>query len=438
MAAKWTILVYLAGDNNLEDWGKRDLAEMKAVGSTADVHVVAQFDHMRDGATRRFLLTRDRSLDDDVVAELGETNTGDPDVLLEFVAWGLDQYPAEHTALILWNHGAGWKDDDVYAQAQRAGVAEADLPRSLVRGVSQRAISRSLFATSIQTICQYPASVRAILFDDTSKDFLDNRELKTVLDRILLKRGGHKLDLLGFDACLMNMIEVAAQVQHACHYMVGSQEIEPGDGWSYHALLRALVRNPDMGAEAFSGTIVDTYIDRFSAFPTYTPVTQASVRMQHVAPLVEAIGRLANSLIAALDNGAFYTQTLLPVLRQVQTFRDQQYVDLWHLAHLLATHATSDQIRKGAQAVMERLDPAAAGAAVVVARSLEAHGAVPSTPVDGRHGRPIATVAVPSIVAARGLSIYVPLLGAVSPAYAGLEFARQCTWGQFLHEFAAS
>ena len=31
--AKWTFMVYLAGDNNLENYGDRDLTEMKRVGS---------------------------------------------------------------------------------------------------------------------------------------------------------------------------------------------------------------------------------------------------------------------------------------------------------------------------------------------------------------------------------------------------------------------
>lgn len=54
MAKQWTFLVYLAGDNNLESFGQRDLQEMKTVGSTEDFNVVAQFDRMSDGVTRRY------------------------------------------------------------------------------------------------------------------------------------------------------------------------------------------------------------------------------------------------------------------------------------------------------------------------------------------------------------------------------------------------
>ena len=41
-AAQWTWLVYMAGDNNLEDAGRDDLAEMKRVGSTPAVNVIVE------------------------------------------------------------------------------------------------------------------------------------------------------------------------------------------------------------------------------------------------------------------------------------------------------------------------------------------------------------------------------------------------------------
>ena len=40
-----------------------------------------------------------------------------------------------------------------------------------------------------------------------------------------------------------------------------------------------------------------------------------------------------------LGDRAFYSRTLLPALREVQTFRDEQYVDLAHLGELLAARA---------------------------------------------------------------------------------------------------
>jgi hypothetical protein len=41
--ARWTLLVYMAADNNLARQGRRDLEEMLAVGASSDVHVVVLF-----------------------------------------------------------------------------------------------------------------------------------------------------------------------------------------------------------------------------------------------------------------------------------------------------------------------------------------------------------------------------------------------------------
>jgi hypothetical protein len=392
---------------------------MKAVGSTDQVDVVAQFDQMGDSVTRRYHLTRGGEVAADVVAELPETNTGEPTTLIDFVRWGMAEYPSERTALVLWNHGAGWKDDDVYALAREVGLTEADLPRSLVRGVSRRRIGRSLFATSVKAVLRYPAAVRAILFDDTSKDFLDNQELKAVLDAVLLARGGRKLDLLGFDACLMNMIEVAYQVQGGCVCMVGSQEIEPGEGWPYDRILAALARQPDAPPERLGQIVVDEYAGYYAQHPPNMAVTQAALRLERVPALVERVGHLADGLSARLADRAFYRQVLMPALRQVQKFRDDQYADLGHLAQLLAAQAP-DEVREAAREVAARLDPSAVDSAVV------------------RVSGPTTGFLSAGGTAAHGVSIYVPLIGRVSPAYDALAFARDGRWGPFLHAFMAS
>ncbi|MBW1675421.1 MAG: hypothetical protein JRF30_01090 [Deltaproteobacteria bacterium] len=72
-----------------------------------------------------------------------------------------------------------------------------------------------------------------LLTDDTSGDALDNQELKNVLSGVS-QRIGRKIDILGLDACLMNMIEVAYQLKDCVQVMVGSEEEEPFDGWPYH------------------------------------------------------------------------------------------------------------------------------------------------------------------------------------------------------------
>ena len=122
--ASWTIMVYLAGDNNLDGAGATDLMEMKKVGSSAAINVVAQFDRSGNkGTTKRYMLRKSTTLQADVVGDLGETNTGDPAVLKDFLTWGIKTYPAQHYLAVLWNHGAGWDDSNLYAGDYFSGEA---------------------------------------------------------------------------------------------------------------------------------------------------------------------------------------------------------------------------------------------------------------------------------------------------------------------------
>ena len=101
---QWTVIVYLAGDNNLSSAGEIDLSEMKQVGSTNEINIVAQFDRADAGAqTSRYLLQKGTALENDKVMDLGETNMGDPMVLDSFAKWAIQQYPAKHYLLVLWN-----------------------------------------------------------------------------------------------------------------------------------------------------------------------------------------------------------------------------------------------------------------------------------------------------------------------------------------------
>jgi hypothetical protein len=191
--AKWTFMVYMAGDNNLDGAALRDIAEMARAGSTKDVNILVQLDRIEDNLTRRFRITQGGGFKKDCLESFGDTNTGDPQILYDFVKWAADNYPADRYALILWNHGSGWWED----AKSRAAVPAEKKPR------------RHLFNHPV------PQEHRSICYDDTSGgDALDNRELKGVLSQACALLG-KRIDLLGMDACLMNMVEEAYHDQQA-------------------------------------------------------------------------------------------------------------------------------------------------------------------------------------------------------------------------------
>ena len=128
--AKWTFMVYMAGDNNLDGAALRDIAEMTKAGSTKDVHVLVQLDRLEDQKTRRFRISQGGGFKGDCIESFGDTNTGDPQILYSFVKWAADNYPADRYGLILWNHGSGWWED---AKSRAAGPAGSRPRRHLFR-----------------------------------------------------------------------------------------------------------------------------------------------------------------------------------------------------------------------------------------------------------------------------------------------------------------
>jgi hypothetical protein len=400
-------MVYLAGDNNLETYGTNDLAEMNAVGSSDQVAVVAQFDRMSDQRTRRYYVTANHDLETNCVAELPEVNTGDPMALLDFVTWACQTYPAERYGLVLWNHGAGWKDDDVYQTARKQGVADR-VTRGQVRGLASGKVSRALFNTTLERLVTEAAQTeRAILFDDSSADFLDNMELRTVLQEIVWQIG-QPLALLGFDACLMNMLEVHYQIRDLCHVVVGSQELEPGDGWPYDAILARLVADSNMTAEDLGRVIVEGYIRFYQAHHPGLSITQSAIRLAGIEAVAEALNGLAHTLISSLtDRGML--GLVFGALRSAQSFSDRDYVDLAHFCQLLAEADARGKMGEAARQVADRL-------------------LAESTPIvaKGHHG--------PGMTNAHGLSIYLPVR-TFSPLYSQLEFAQRYSWDEFLDAF---
>ena len=112
---EWTVLLYMAGDNNLSEECVYALNEIKeGLSDNPRLSVLAQFDPSGLRATtKRFELRPigKSSLDEDVRWQARETDTGEPNNLLEFIRWGISSYPAQHYMVVLVGHGTGTDDD---------------------------------------------------------------------------------------------------------------------------------------------------------------------------------------------------------------------------------------------------------------------------------------------------------------------------------------
>ncbi|UCH89718.1 MAG: hypothetical protein JSV49_03455 [Thermoplasmata archaeon] len=265
--AKWTFMVYLDADNNLESAGVEDVNEMETVGSTDDVNILVQFDRIEEydvtngdwTDTKRFRIEKDedtQAISSPVLEDLGEINMGDPDNLIDFVLWGASNYPAEHYAVILWNHGgAFW----------------------------------------------------GVCFDDTgdgeNADALNMTDLRYAFLEIQKGLGGEKIDLVGFDACLMAEVAVLYQLRETTDFAVASGFVEPGDGWPYEKFLPSLIENPDMSTlelgKYIANTYVDSYTDQQEDPDDSTAITMSVFEMAKLPVTIERLTEFAMVLSTA-------------------------------------------------------------------------------------------------------------------------------------------
>jgi hypothetical protein len=285
--SQWTWLIYMAGDNNLEGAGKDDLNEMQQAGSTDEVNILVQFD-TEENKTTRYRVEKNKLT---TLQEMPGVNCGDPKVLSDFINWGTDNYPAEHYLIDIWNHGGGWENLPPDFDYDSIRIAKPTLASKLKR------VKRSLFRTTVQKIHELPPTERAIAIDCGSHDYLDNQELRSAIYSAL--PNGKKIDILGCDACLMNMLEIGYEMKDTANFMVGSEETEPSAGWPYYSILQKLISSPTMSPADLAKTIANDYGDWYQK--NGDPVndvaaTQSALDMNQIGAITRAVNDLSDVL----------------------------------------------------------------------------------------------------------------------------------------------
>ncbi len=402
---KWTFMVYMAGDNSLSSAGDRDLTEMRAVGSTADVNVVAEFDNEGDRGTNRYLIRRGGANEQKV--SLGETDSGDPKVLMDFVGWAAQNYPAERYALILWNHGGGWEPSEMERIAR--SVRSRDHNASEATERSATPLGRLFFRSSLEAIFKRRSpKERAICSDDGSGHSLDTVELGRVLAQVR-KTLGKPLDILGMDACLMSNLEVVYQARPYTKYVVASEESEPNEGWPYDRVFKKLAEAPQLPTAELAAYIVKAYVKSYKDRNYKGAVSQTAIDLAKVKLLTGPLDQLASCVAKAMPKAA---REVWNAQRKSAHFWYNTLWDISQFCEELEKETTNKDMRKAAQDVRAALQPGA-GRFVVA----ESH-------------------AGPGVERCGGVSIYLlPPLNDISKYYQALKFAKAHRWLTMLQAY---
>ena len=367
----WLVMLYMAGDNNLEEDIFFDFNEAELVGSSDQVKIVAQYDRYAgyesdfqgDGnwtSTKRFLVQQDNdmsSIASTEIEDLGEVDMSTSAALADFISWAMTTYPSDRHVLIMSDHGSGWlggwNDDDTGGNM---------FPNDISAG-----LSNGLWSANVD-----------------------------------------RLDLIGFDACLMSQMEIASTVAPYARYMVASEEYEHGIGWAYSSFLYDLYVNPGMSTPTLATNIVNSFINDDIVFYDVDNAEQEIASLFETQTLAAIDMDLYRNVIAALNDLAYKLQYVdqakLAYARSYaqsfdNIFADEKsqdeippsYIDLGHFVQIIQTLTADDpEIAQSAANVMTAINSA------VIAE---------------RHGN--------SVPGATGLSIFFPNSSLYS--YVGFE-----------------
>lgn len=74
-----------------------------------------------------------------------------------------------------------------------------------------------------------------------------------------IKASGAKYDLIAFDACLMQTMEIALSLEPYADYLLASEESEPSSGMYYTAAFARLAQEPDLSTLKFGAMMCSSY-----------------------------------------------------------------------------------------------------------------------------------------------------------------------------------
>ena len=400
---EWTFMIFMAADNNLEAATAIDINEIEKYGSNDKINFLAQIDRngnissnseLKWSGARRFYIIRDKNpkqMSSPALEDLGDIDMADPNALIDFVTWARDNYPARRYALILWNHGTGWKE--IQPSIMEADVGEIGLPSGLANVINNISYN--------------------ISYDDTSKSSMSIPTLGETLARIkdLL---GKPIDLLGFDACLMQMVEVSWTAAPYALYQVGSPDQEPERGWPYDLIAAEMHKKPNIDPLSLGKAITTAYNKSYmSGSQGNTAVVLSVIDMSKSEAFRNDLDQFCNAARRNITDIDKFEAARDAALK----YSYGDYIDLGHFLSLVTKSNVKAETRSAASQLLK-----------TIVGDKKSGGYVAQTSSNGEKFKET-----------RGLSIFFPTrqgFKTYKTRYKEHTIAHETEWFNFLNEIA--
>ena len=304
-----TVLIYMCGADleSKNQLATGDIQEiLKVSGQPDDVNIVIETGGANSWAStygisstklERYHVENKSLVRDD---QLTYASMGLSSTLQSFIEYGLNNYPAERTGLVFWNHGGG---------------------------------------------------MRGVCYDEKKNDdVLKNSEIRTAISGALSNCGmsGQKLEWVGYDACLMAVQDIAVTNAEYFNYMIASEESEAGYGWDYDTWV------DDLYSKKTTTTILKAIVDGFiadngGASSNSGDQTLSYLNLSYAAAYKTAWENLAsqlNSKVTTSNKSSFNSA----ITSNVKHYADSDYdyfctFDAWDFVDKLANNSAFSSFR---------------------------------------------------------------------------------------------
>jgi hypothetical protein len=341
---EWTIMIYMAGDNNLAVDMAYALEQIKSVADAgADSPNLFVYydgnspaiptlycDFSEPGEPR---YVRSYKVPNKLypVAKKENENAADPRSILNFVDWCVNNVEVEDDggeisfgrrgqkyALIFSGHSLGFQDIGLFKDE-----------------TTGKSMNMKDFYAVLQGLVCTKKQLEELAIQNQYEGLAWDIETTVLL--------GQKLDLLGFDSCVMGMLEVGYQFNFVAKTMIASEGSVPSAGWTYAKILGCLAREQSRNLD--TRAVAQLFVKEFiKSQDSYTvggvSVDMAAWDLSRFAPLADAFDGLAEALILCFkdEECRIYRQmerVILQVHWKCQSYMYDQNVDLGDFCELL-------------------------------------------------------------------------------------------------------
>lgn len=339
---EWTIMIYMAGDNNLAVDMAYAMEQIKGVAASgADSPNLFVYydgnspaiptlycDFSEPGKARyvRSYKVTDKTYH---VPKKENENAANPRSILNFVDWCVNKVEVENNgevtlgrraqkyALIFSGHSLGFQDIGLFKDE-----------------TSGKSMKMTDFYDTLQALISNKEDLQELA---AANNWLDDDS--QVANELL----GQKLDILGFDSCVMGMFEVGYQFNRVAKTMIASEGSVPSAGWTYAKILGMLGREHNCKLDTRS--VAELFVKEFiHSQDSYTvggvSVDMAAWDLGRFNDLADAFDELAEALIDCFKDpkSRIYRQmerAILHVHWKCQSYMFDQNVDLGDFCELL-------------------------------------------------------------------------------------------------------